>query len=198
MYWGEEPWDGPEKLSDMFADGPWGSYAWDLKMNILDVCRMTDEEICGYTSELRTVFGFRKYAMDKEKLRRFIDNNQEYFSNVSETALNAMNELTHLPELKELRETEYQTQEGGVDVCSGIRGMIEDGREEGIREGIREGRKAGIEEGIQSGRIEQARETASILRNMGLSIAQIAAAVTTSQETVKQWLDDCREKKCNI
>lgn len=93
-----------------------------------------------------------------------------------------------------MKTSEYQTQKGGFDVCSGIRGMIEDGREEGIREG----RKAGIEEGIKSGRIEQGRETASILRSMGLSIAQIAAAVTTSQETVKQWLDECGEKKRNI
>lgn len=186
VYWGEEPWEGPKKLSDMFADGPWSAYAWDLKMNILDVCRMTDEEICSYTSELRTVFGFRKYARNKESLKTFIDMNQEYFSNVSETALNAMSELTHSPELRGLKESEHRTQEGGFDVCSGIREMIEDGRKEGI------------EAGTKSGRTEQARETAFILRNMGLSIAQIAAAVTTSQETVKQWLDECTEKKCNF
>lgn len=218
VYWGETPWDGPKKLSDLFADGPWGAFAWDLKMNILDVCRMTDEEICSYTSELRTVFGFKKYARDKERLSHFINKNQEYFSNVSETALNAMNELTHSPELKGLKKPEYRTQEGGFNVCLGLRGIIEDGIKEGIEERIKEGRKVGIEEGrkvgieegrkegieegrkegVREGRAEQARETARVLRDMGLSIAQIARAVAASQETVEKWLDAGTEKKCNI
>lgn len=130
--------------------------------------------------------GFRKYARDKEGLKAFIDKKQEHFSNVSETALSAMSELTHSPELQKLKESRHRMQEGGFDVCSGIREMIEDGRKEGI------------EIGTQSGKIEQARETAFVLRDMGLSITQIVAAVKTSQETVKQWLDECAEKKCNI
>lgn len=54
------------------------------------------------------------------------------------------------------------------------------GRQEGRREGRQEGRK--------EGRAEQAKKTTYILKNMGLSIEQIAQAVDTNIDTVKQWL----------
>ena len=180
VYWGEKPWDAPRRLSDMFADGPWKSLAWDIEMNILDVCRMSDEEICSYVSELRTVFGFKKYALDKDKLWEFIDNNQKYFSNVSETALNAIDELTHSPELQKIRTSKYQTQEGGFDMCLGIQEMIKEGKQEGIKEGKLEG--------IKEGKLEQARETTYELFDMGLSSDKIAKAVKVSLETVKKWI----------
>lgn len=41
---------------------------------------------------------------------------------------------------------------------------------------------------------EQAKETASVLHNMGLSIDQIAQAVKSSPETVRQWLEECADK----
>lgn len=115
-----------------------GAHTIETEVNLLDVCRMTEEEICSYTSELRTVFGFRKYAEDKDKLKAFIDNNEEYFSNVSETALNALDELTHSPELKEMRTLKNQ-KEGGVNMCKGLQGIIDDNRREGREEGRQEG-----------------------------------------------------------
>lgn len=133
VYWDDEPWDGPTKLSDLFAGGIDGDHTIQMKLNLLDVCRMTDDEILSYTSELRTVFGFKKYAKDKEKLRAFIDNNKEYFSSVSDTALNALDELTHSPELQKIRVPRYQT-EGGFNVCLGIKEMIQDSKMEGKKE----------------------------------------------------------------
>ena len=138
IYWGEEPWRGARKFSDIFAGGADGSHTIQMELNLLDVCRMTDEEICSYTGELRTVFGFKKYARDKKKLKAFIDDNEKYFNHVSDTALDALDELTHSPELQRIRTQKYRS-EGGFNVCQGIREMIEDGMKEGEKKGRQEG-----------------------------------------------------------
>ena len=140
---------------------------------------MTDEEIYSYTSELRTVFGFKKYAKDKDKLRTFIDDNEEYFSNVSETALNALDELTHSPELQKIRTPRYQT-EGGFNVCQGIKEMIQDGKREGKIEGKIEGK--------MEGKMEGKKEMALSLADMGLSVEKIAEAAKVSVKVVQEWI----------
>ena len=159
----------------------------------LRFCRMTDEEICAYTGELRTVFGFCKYAEDKDGLKKFIEGSREHFSNVSETAMDALEELTHSPQLQQIRTPEYQTQEGGYNVCQGIRGMIEDGKQEGRTEGIKigieEGRTEGIKIGIAQGEQRKAREVACFLFSTGMSVSKIARAVGSSAAAVREWLD---------
>ena len=178
VYWGEEPWDGPMRLSDLFETETKVPCAVQVDMNLLDVCRMSDEEICSYTGELRTVFGFRKYAEDKEKLGRFITSNREHFSNVSETAMNALEELTHSPELKKIRTRKYQTTEGGYNMCSGIQGMIQDGKMDGIRVGRIEGEA------------KAKKEMARSLAGMGMSVEKIAEAAKVSLSIVREWLSE--------
>ena len=190
VYWGEEPWDGPVRLSDLFETEAEAPCAVQVEMNLLDVCRMSDEEICSYTGELRTVFGFRKHAENKERLGAFIAGNREHFSSVSETAMNALEELTHSPELKKIRTPEYQTTEGGYNVCRGIQGMIQDGKLEGIKEGIQEGIKEGIREGILEGETKAKKEMSRSLADMGMSVEKIAEAAKVSIPLVREWLSE--------
>ena len=164
------------RLSDLFETETEAPCAVQVDMNLLDVCRMSDEEICSYTGELRTVFGFRKYAENKERLGRFIAGNREHFSNVSETAMNALEELTHSLELKKIRTSEYLTAEGGYNMCRGIQGMIQDGKMEGKMEGIREGE------------MKKAKEMSISLANMGMSADKIAMAARVSVGLVREWL----------
>ena len=147
VYWGTKPWDGPTRLSELFDGETDMPGAVQLDINLLDVCRMSDAEICSYTGELRTVFGFRKYADNKEKLKAFISENQSYFNSVSRTAVDALVELTHSPELEEIKTSKYETPKGGFNVCLGIQGMIQDGKMEGRREGLKEGKTEGKMEG---------------------------------------------------
>lgn len=58
---------------------------------------------------------------------------------------------------------------------------------ENLEKGREEGRKEGRKEGIKEGKIQQAKDTAFTLKNMGLSIEQIATAVKTNIDIVKQW-----------
>ena len=184
LYWGKKPWDGPVRLSDLFEDDDGNAHTVQLEMNFLDVCRMTEEEICSYTGELRSVFGFRKYADDKDALRSFIDANREYFRSVSETAVDALTELTHSPELKKIKIQEYTTPEGGLDMCRGIQGMIQEGK----LEGIREGKIVGLREGIREGEMKKAKEMSISLADMGMSAEKIAMAARVSVGLVREWL----------
>ena len=54
-------------------------------------------------------------------------------------------------------------------------------------ENLEKGREEGRKEGIKEGKIQQAKDTALTLKNMGLSIEQIATAVKTTIDTVSQW-----------
>ena len=54
-------------------------------------------------------------------------------------------------------------------------------------ENLEKGREEGRKEGIKEGKIQQAKDTALTLKNMGLSIEQIATAVKTNIDTVSQW-----------
>ena len=169
LYWGEQPWDGPTRLSEMFAPSPWASLAWDLEMNILDVRRMDEKELCSYNSELRTVFGFVKYARDKDKLKHFIESNTEYFRDVSGIALNAIDELTHSPELQKIKASKYRTQGGGFDMCLGIQEMMKDSREEGREEGRKEGRVEGTVDTLRDLDYEDAQIKKAIMKKYSLS-----------------------------
>lgn len=180
VYWGKEPWDGPTKLSELFRGEDAPCHTVQLEMNLLDVCRMTDKEICSYSGELRAVFGFRKYADDRENLKKFILANRSHFTNVSETAVNALAELTRSPELASLRTHDSQTTEGGINVCEGIRGMIEEGRMEGIQEGMKEG--------IREGELKAKKEMAAALYADGTSPEKIAHLTKVSVGLVQEWL----------
>ena len=67
---------------------------------------------------------------------------------------------------------EIREEEEEVDMCKAIEEMMEDSRQEGIQKGIQEGK----------------RETACALAAMGLPAEQIALAVSTDLEVVKEWL----------
>ena len=61
-------------------------------------------------------------------------------------------------------------------MCSGIQGMIQDGKMEGKMEGIREGE------------MKKAKEMSISLANMGMSADKIAMAARVSVELVREWL----------
>ncbi|MCD7746344.1 MAG: Rpn family recombination-promoting nuclease/putative transposase [Lachnospiraceae bacterium] len=132
IYWGEDPWQGPRRLSDMFAGSEWGAYASDYTMHFLDVHRMSERDLSEYGDELRVVFGFVKYARQKERLQTFIEENEDAFSNVSETAVCAISDLAHSAELEKIRKTSHVINErGNYNMCQALREWMEDSKKEG-------------------------------------------------------------------
>ena len=50
-------------------------------------------------------------------------------------------------------------------------------------------RKAEFEAGVAEGKMQKAKETATVLQKMGISIEKIAHAVNVEEETVRKWLE---------
>ena len=84
------------------------------------------------------------------------------------------------------------------DMCEALRLLMQDeieaelqkGLKQGIEQGIEQGMKQGMEQGIEKGRLQQARETAYELYDMGLSVDKIARAIKASIETVQGWFTE--------
>ena len=76
-------------------------------------------------------------------------------------------------------------------MCEALRLLMQDEIEaelqKGLKQGIEQGMKQGMEQGIEKGRLQQARETAYELYDMGLSVDKIARAIKASIETVQGW-----------
>ena len=133
IYYGTDPWNGPRSLSDMFLESPWAKYAQDYQMNLLEVNRITDEELDTYSADLKAFFGFVKYSKDKDKLRAFIEKNGELFQDITETTYDVIEEVTRSKELKEIKK-KCVNKGGKQDMCVAITQI----KEEGIKEGIEE------------------------------------------------------------
>lgn len=93
-----------------------------------------------FQTELKQVFSFLKYALDKEKLKNFIAEHREEYHNVSIETCELIEALTNSKKL--LTWKEYQDEEmGGVNMYN----VFWELRQEGIEQGIEQGIKALIE-----------------------------------------------------
>ena len=138
-------------------------YVQDYRIHLIDPSKLTEEELEKFSTSLREVLGYIKYSGDKKQLHSFTENNPRM--RLDADAARVIRTVTNTP--VEIREEEEE-----VDMCKAIEEMMEDSRQEGIQKGIQEGK----------------RETACALAKMGLPAEQIALAVSTDLEVVKEWL----------
>ena len=118
IYYGEDEWKKPLRLSDLFKDSPFKSFADDMPMYLLDVRHMDEDKLNEFSPNLKAFFGFLKYDKTDE-FDDFLAENDESFSNLPELEIDALTENTHSEDLRRFKE-EYRTSEGGVNVCYGI------------------------------------------------------------------------------
>ena len=117
---------------------------------MIDVRRMTDEEIASYGDEMKAFFAFIKYSESPEDILRVIDENAAVFSNLGELTYETLTELTNSPELRKLQ-GKYRTTEGGMNVCAGIKGLMDQSEKKGMMEGEARGIEKGEARGIKKG-----------------------------------------------
>ena len=145
----------------------------DYRINLIAPGEMSEEEMEHFTSNFREVMQFIKYSEDAEKLERLVKANTA-FATVDRKAVRVMEEMTGMKIEKEARGEK-------VNVCKGILGIEEKGREEGRAAGREEGRAEGVSAGIQ----REQKLTRSLLRDNRL-------------DDLKRALDDpaFRQKLC--
>ena len=154
IYYGKEKWDVPQKLSDICMQGEPGKDAdfmeqiQDYHINVIDVRRLSDEQIEGIQSEVKLLFGYVKYDGDKEKLKAFIEKNRKYFERLPKETYEIIANMTETTTL--IKTMENFREEGGYNMCKAIDDMIQEGREEGREQGREQERQRGIRTMIEA------------------------------------------------
>ena len=128
----------PEKLRKSIVDYP---------LDILEAAEF--EHLEYFQTDLKLVFGFIKYAQDKERLRYFIKKNRVEFENLAEDAYDLISVMSNTQELKRRKKED----EGGLNMCKAIDDMMTEAREEGRQEALT-GLQGMVEDAREEGRQE--------------------------------------------
>ncbi len=122
VYYGDKEWDGPTKLSDLFPEMKSSLYKYvnDYPLHIIDVQRMTEEEIDSLSGEVKAVLGFIRYSAHTEELKEFIDKNENQFENVSIEAAKMIDAVSKNYRLSERIEKAAKSEIGGVNMCKAL------------------------------------------------------------------------------
>ena len=117
VYYGDNPWDGPRCLKDMFMDSPVKDFANDYPMHLLDVKHMSDEELDLFSEPLRTCLGMLRISGHKE-IKKFIDENAQVLNSLPQQTWNALLDMTDSRSF--FLPAKPREEEGGNNVCKGL------------------------------------------------------------------------------
>ena len=123
-----------EELKKLFTEKP---------LLIFEMRHFSNEE--WFQTDLRQVCGFLKRTNDRMKLKTYIEENQEVFSNLPEDAYDFLTVMAGIRNLRLIKQ-EVQSKGGGFDMCKAIKEMLWVSRQEGEQEGRLEGRQEGQDE----------------------------------------------------
>jgi hypothetical protein len=139
FYWGDEPWDAPRKLSDMFKpdDLEYNKYINDYNLNLIVPSEIKDTE--KFRTELNLVIRALALRNNDEAFEKLIKN--EEYSAVDMMTADVICEMTKLKRPK-------QKAGGKIDMCKAVEGIKEKAREEGKREVIFAMIKEGMEDSL--------------------------------------------------
>ncbi|MDD6572288.1 MAG: Rpn family recombination-promoting nuclease/putative transposase [Thermoflexaceae bacterium] len=154
IYYGKEPWKSPKKLSDIQkkGNGRLGAFEelmQDYGINVIDVRRLTDEQIEGIGSEVKLLFGYVKNDGNPVKLQKFIQKSRKEFERLSKETYEMIAVMTETGKLLEIMKDVEVT--GGYNMCRAIDEMVKAGEKRGMEQGIEQGRQQGMEQGRQQG-----------------------------------------------
>ena len=129
IYFGADKWDGPRTLHEMFdiKDDKILEYVSDYRLNLIEPAAIEDTE--KFKSDFRYVVDFIKNSKDKNKLRKLVEENREYFSKVP-------NDTAMLIKCCADVDVRVKEEEEETNMCKAIEDMKEDAREE-VRQEMR-------------------------------------------------------------
>ncbi len=143
LYFGDEPWNGPRSLKEMMRleDFPesFRELVNDYPLHIIDVKRFAHSDL--FKTDLRLVFGFLQRHLEKEKLREFVQANENDFCSMEDDAYIMVASMSHSEELMKFREKNHKG--GKVNMCKALADMRQEAKNEGILEGETRGKIEG-------------------------------------------------------
>ena len=144
VYYGEEEWDGPMSVFDMFGDEVdkefLRQYIPDYSIRVINICKIKDYE--KFETDLKAVFGLIKNKDSKQGFKEFIEKNKEHYKNMASDAYEVAAVFMHKKQLLEF-ERLVKTDEGGIDMCKAIDEMILEGEQRGEQRGEKRGEQKG-------------------------------------------------------
>ena len=158
VYTGERKWNYKKNLYSLF-DNREGMRRYneacvpDFSLNLIDIRRMSDEEIIKYGSTLSTVFFSLKYQANGEKILSLVN---EKKSKLPSEAVDAINVFT-----KSKFSDYIEDEEGEVNMISLYDSIKNYGMSMGLEEGQAKGIAMGRTEGVAIGRAEGVAEGSS-------------------------------------
>lgn len=134
IYLGEQPWSGSDRLSAMTGLEEISSEIWEnialffneFHINLLDIHTLESSDI--FQTDLREIFGFLKRQGDKDKLRKYVEEN-EAFRNMKEDAFDVSCTYSESWKLA-IKKEEYRTK-GGLNMCTALKEWAEEERAAG-------------------------------------------------------------------
>lgn len=152
FYYGEDPWDGPNCLHDMIDFPPkllpLKQHFPNYSLNLVS-CSTVDPG--NFKTGLSEVFELLRYADSKQGMNDFLEQRKEHYEHLDAQTYDLISRFLDIPTLAEQSIGDI-TQEGGFDMCTAIKEMINDGRLEGMAmgkaAGKAEGKAVGKAEGI--------------------------------------------------
>ena len=137
LYSGVKKWDGPLSLHDIidFTDIPdeLRKLVADYRIHLIDIRRFKDTSV--FKTDLRQVFDFIRCAEDKKALLELVSED-EYFKNISQDTYDVITKYANLGE-GVIEMEKYKGENGGINMCKGLRDLIDDSKEEGREELLR-------------------------------------------------------------
>lgn len=138
LYAGKSDWDGPRSLHEMldFTGIPneISCFVQDFKINLIEIRKLTDTSV--FKTDIKQVFDFIRCSEDKQELIKLVESDS-YYNNMEEDAYDLISHYTNTEEL--ILAKEYCRREDKINMCTAIKELIADGRNEGKMEGKKEG-----------------------------------------------------------
>ncbi len=189
IYYGTDPWDAAKDLYGLLdlADLPPAvlNRLNNFHMNLLEL--RTFQHSDAFRTDLREVFGFIRRAGDKRALLDFTEERRERFEHMEEDAFDVIAALTGLDRLADIKER-CMDEGGKIDMCEGMRQLLEDS----LNEGIVKGMEQGMEKGIQEGEFSKTRRVAHNMFKRGMSAADAAAICEMPLDQIESWFKEWR------
>lgn len=186
IYYGEKPWTGPRKLSDMMEmRETWKKHFQDYEINLIEVVKgikgkVKNEEVKMFLELIQDLNQKEKEELlqkyEKKKAKREV--------------IEAVAEITKTKKLKEWLKEE----KGEIIMCRNMDRLFEEERKQGYIEGqvngFNEGKNQGFSEGqrkgFNEGAVAEKLETIKYLKKINMPIEQIAEVVRLSEKEIQE------------
>ncbi len=164
MNFSGKAWDGPISFKEMIEpeNDRFLKFMPSYNLNLIDPSRIKPGSFKKFSSHLKEILLYLKYANDKDELRKMLSKEKD-FEHTPNEVVKVINTLTG-------SNIKIDEKKGKTNMCKAIEDLIKEGKEEGIKEGKLELLLSMIDEGILS--IKQAAD------KMNMSVASFKKAIS--------------------